>query len=59
MNFREHVIEEMKEANIHHHLFINPMFNDILWRRFTPGNLYELVEGLLLEKIPMEISAGY
>ncbi len=59
MNFREHVIEEMREANIHYHFFINPMFNDLPWRKFTPDNLCDLVEGLLIEKIPKEISSGY
>ena len=59
MNFRAHVLEEMKETNIHHHFFINARFNEIPWRKYTPGNLCDLVEGLLIEYKPVEIGAGY
>lgn len=51
VNFREHVIEEMLQANIHHYVHINERYNDINWRNYKPHHLIEYLDDLLIKVI--------
>lgn len=44
LNFREHVMQEMTEYNIHYFIELGEPFNEILWRKFKPLQLFQLVE---------------
>lgn len=48
VNFREHVIDEMRDSNLHYYLNFNENLNDLSWRKLKPDKLIDLVEGLLL-----------
>ena len=48
INFREHVIDEMRDSNLHYYLNFNESLNDLSWRKLKPDKLIDLVEGLLL-----------
>ena len=44
LNFREHIMEEMIQANIHHYIYF---FNDdeqMNWRKFKPHHLIDFLE---------------
>ena len=51
MNFREHIIDEMQENNIHHYLHCNHRYSDFSWRKLTPETLMNAVENKLFKFI--------
>lgn len=51
INFREHLIDEMRKARTHYYLHMGSNYTDLLWRKFKPHNMLELVEGLLLRSL--------
>ena len=51
VNFREHVLHEMKKAKLHHYLNINEAYNNLLWRKFKPAHMLDLVENLLIKSL--------
>lgn len=44
LNTLDHVIEEMEETGIHYYIKMGALFNDILWQKYNPLQLLELVE---------------
>lgn len=40
VNFLPHVITEMEEHEIHQHIYMGPVFNNIAWRPMKPQFLY-------------------
>lgn len=51
MNMREHVIEEMKEANIDSYIILGGVFEFINWRTFTPIKFYQTIANLVTKRI--------
>jgi hypothetical protein len=52
LNFRDHVIDEMRKSKLHYYINFGENYNDLLWRKFKPQNILELVEGLMIRSIP-------
>lgn len=44
INFRDHVIEEMKQAQIDYYINFGGKFQDVNWRTFSPNRIFELIE---------------
>jgi len=44
INFREHVVEEMKNLHLNYYMNIDEGFNDINWRILDPPALKNIVE---------------
>jgi hypothetical protein len=51
LNFRAHVLTEMRQARLHYYFNINELYNDLSWRKFKPYDLFVLIENLLLKSI--------
>lgn len=51
VNFREHVMEEMLKANIHHYIHINERYSQINWRKYKPQHLIMYLDDLLIKQI--------
>lgn len=51
LNFREHVLEEMRKANIHHYVLMNNPENEILWRNQKPFTFHKLIEENLMPRL--------
>lgn len=51
LNFREHVIDEMKRNYIMHYFEIDERFNNVYWRKFEPEKLVDLIEEILLLRL--------
>ncbi|MCB9033468.1 MAG: hypothetical protein H6553_06505 [Chitinophagales bacterium] len=51
INFREHVLEDMKTANIHYFININERYANINWRNYKPSNLIKYIDDLLIRLI--------
>ena len=49
----------MKTLGIGHYLNIEPKFNNISWREYTPTNFFEYIESLLFEDKPKQLIASY
>lgn len=51
INFHEHVLREMKHADIDHYFLINGGLEEIEWRTYGPNQLYTKVESLVVQRI--------
>lgn len=51
LNFREHIVPEMRQTGIHHYLYLGENYNDVLWRKFKPAEMLALVESLLIRSL--------
>jgi len=44
LNTLDHVMDEMKETQLHHYLNMGPHLNGINWRKMTPKSLWQSIE---------------
>lgn len=51
LNFRDHVIQEFKEANIDSYFIMGGQLNQLNWRTQTPSDLCEIIEGQVMKRI--------
>ena len=51
VNFRDHVLEEMKAANINRYVNWNPALSNLLWRKLKPLQLYDVVDELIMKAL--------
>ena len=51
LNFREHVLQEFKRANIDSYFVLGGQLNQLDWRVFTPPNLYRKIESQVAIRI--------
>lgn len=52
INFREHVLQEMDEYEILNFMETNELFNEIQWRKLEAEKLVDLVEEVILLRLP-------
>lgn len=52
LNFRDHVLEEFKQANIDQYFITNGILNDVAWRSLEPNNLFQIVHSTIQKKLP-------
>jgi len=48
LNLREHVVEEMKQINVQHYIFLGDNYNLSNWRTFAPHHIVQLIEDRLI-----------
>lgn len=51
LNFRDHVLNDFKDANIDHYFLLGGELNDQSWRTYKPEQLYTKVESLVQRRI--------
>lgn len=51
LNFREHVLAEMQQGQIHYYVYINERYGDINWRKYKPFHLVTYLDDLLIRAI--------
>ncbi len=51
VNFREHILDEMRSIGLHHFIYLGDKYNDILWRKLKPAHIGEFIESLLVRSI--------
>jgi hypothetical protein len=51
LNFRDHVVDEMKRHHLDHYIYMGPQYNDILWRKVKPFYFHQMAEELLFKKL--------
>jgi hypothetical protein len=52
LNFRNHVLEEMAHASIDYYVACGGSLNCISWRTLSPLKLFNLVQGLMMKRLP-------
>jgi hypothetical protein len=52
VNFHDHVLEEMRSANLHYYVQFGNQLNDVNWRTVKPFHMHKLVEGLMQKQLP-------
>ncbi|MCY7410607.1 MAG: hypothetical protein LH473_10060, partial [Chitinophagales bacterium] len=48
INFREHVLNQMKNVRLQNYLIFGDQFNDVNWRVIKPFHFHHLIEGRML-----------
>ncbi|MBK7148762.1 MAG: hypothetical protein IPH78_08045 [Bacteroidetes bacterium] len=51
LNFRQHLLLEMRSAGIDNYVFFGEKYNDFLWRKILPAHLMDAVEDLMLKRL--------
>lgn len=51
INFHEHVLKEMKHADLDQYFLINGGFEDLDWRTYSPFEFYSKVESMVCKRI--------
>lgn len=51
INFREHVLKEMSQANIDYYITFGGEFNDMDWRTHSPYQLLERIENVMGKRL--------
>lgn len=51
LNFRDHVIREMQQAQIDYYINMGGRFQQINWRIYTPSGLFDLLEDLVTKRL--------
>jgi hypothetical protein len=52
VNFRTHVLDEMTSASIDYYVALGGSLNYIPWRKLSPLKLFNLVQGLMIKRLP-------
>ena len=50
LNFREHVLDEMRKIHLERYILFGDLFNDINWRSVKPFHFHHLIESRMLSK---------
>lgn len=53
LNFRDHVVDEMKRQRLEHFIYMGEKLSDINWRLIKPQFLPEVIESILLKPLPL------
>lgn len=51
VNFRDHIVKEMRKARLDHYMHMSEEFSDIQWRKFTPFNIVKHIESLFIQSL--------
>ena len=51
MNFRQHVREDLKAANIDQYFLLGGKLDQVDWRTFEPDDLFERVSGFVMKRL--------
>lgn len=51
LNFRQHVMEELQEANVDSYLVLGGQLNELGWRTYSPKGLCQLVENCVTKRL--------
>jgi hypothetical protein len=51
INFRSHVVDEMRRHRLHNYIHIGEHYNDIEWRKVKPFYFHKMAEDLLFKQL--------
>ncbi len=53
LNFREHIIDEWKSAELNRYFHFGERYNDVPWRKLKPKQLIQVLEDRLIKALPL------
>ncbi len=53
LNFREHVLDDLKDADIDSYFVLGGQLNDLSWRTYSPMQLYRKVDDQVMKRLGM------
>lgn len=59
LNFREHVVEDMRVANIDYYIDFGGEFGDMNWRTYAPHQLFYKVDSIISKRLGMPAVEEY
>lgn len=51
INFRDHVLAEMRQGRLHHYINFGAGLNNLLWRKLPPAAIVNVVEELIVKAL--------
>lgn len=51
VNFREHVLEEWRQAGLHRYIHFGAAYNHLEWRKLKPKQFMQVIDGMLIKMI--------
>jgi hypothetical protein len=51
LNFRDHVLKEFADANIDYFIAFGGRFAEIVWRKYLPEQLFDIVNNLITKRL--------
>ncbi len=51
INFRQHVLDEMRQGRLHHYMNFGNGFNNLLWRKLPPVALMKVIDEMIIKAI--------
>lgn len=51
VNFRDHVVSEMRDATLHYYINFGENLNKLLWRKLKPQALHDVVDNMILKAL--------
>ncbi|HWB63404.1 MAG TPA: hypothetical protein VG603_07840 [Chitinophagales bacterium] len=51
LNFREHLVDEMKRGRLDYYVNLGEGFNGLLWRKLKPANMVDVIEALMMKRL--------
>ncbi|MBC7426521.1 MAG: hypothetical protein H7321_08290 [Bacteroidia bacterium] len=51
LNFRDHVLSEMKDARLDYYLNFGAELDDLPWRTYSPYSLFDVVDGIMGKRL--------
>ena len=51
INFRDHVLNEMRQGKLHHYMSFGTGLNNLLWRKLQPITLVDVIEEMIVKAL--------
>jgi hypothetical protein len=51
LNFRDHVLKEFMDANIDYYIAFGGRFGEMVWRKYLPDQLFEVLDNLITRRL--------
>jgi hypothetical protein len=51
VNFREHVLEEMRNSNLDYYVNVGGELDELHWRKYHPRQLFAIIDGLITKRL--------
>ncbi len=51
LNFRDHVLKEFMDTNIDYYIAFGGRFEEMVWRKYLPDQLFEIVNNLITKRL--------
>lgn len=51
LNFRDHVVQEFKDANLDYYIAFGGRFDEMPWRKYSPDQLFKITDRMITKRL--------